>query len=70
MTENTEPKSVSIEIELIQRPDGRLFIKKNGGTVAVKDTIDNIALLSFLEVELNFALLEAGKLNNPSVEGV
>jgi hypothetical protein len=49
-------KKKKVEIEIIQNDNGTIFIKflSDGCIVPVKNTIQNIGLLSALEVELTY----------------
>ena len=50
-------KKKKVEIEIIQNEKGVIFIKflSDGAIVPVRDIMENIGLLSALEVELEFA---------------
>lgn len=52
-------KQVKIEITVIQTDKGNIRIKfNNGGSYLIKNTMDNIGIISALEVELEYTLKE------------
>jgi hypothetical protein len=51
-------KRAKITYEVIQKDNGRLMLYKDGCYTPIADTMENLSLISSLEVDLDYALKE------------
>lgn len=60
-------QKAEITLTLVRTPKGNIRISKDGCSVLVVDSMENIALLSFLSVELDYKLKSQTNEENPSI---
>ncbi len=58
-------EQAQITYTVMRNDKGTIFLYKDGGRIGIRDIPENMALITFLEVDLQYALKEKNKPTQP-----